>query len=214
MADRVVASQVCSSSQSAISALEAGVPTSLPSNPVSTLFAADIAHLRATVEKSHLSSDGDGIETLFWPAINAGFPNYELFWRQVVVPTTKRIENAPNAESRIKRRQGIADDLWFITYVNYSLFLNLVGAFEHLSQPLTFSVGNFYTHLASACDLAEEFLLRVHICVSECSGQTVEFSPLTKEEFSQKLDDWYDKEYTKKFPHSHAKGNAMLVHVP
>ncbi len=129
------------------------------------------------------------------------------------MPTTKRIENSPSPENRIQRREGILDDLWLITYVNYSLFLNLVGAFEHLSQPLTLSVGNFYTHLASACDLAEDFLLRVHVCISECSGETVTFSPLTKGEFSQRLDDWYDKEYQKKYPHSHAKGKAMLIHV-
>jgi hypothetical protein len=129
------------------------------------------------------------------------------------VPTTKRIDDAPNAESRIERRDGIADDLWLITYVNYSLFLNLVGAFEHLSQPLTLSVGNFYTHLASACDLAEEFVRRVHLCVSECLGQAVAFNPLTKAEFSRRLDEWYDKEYQKKYSHSHAKGKAMIVHV-
>jgi hypothetical protein len=180
---------------------------------MSAVLAADMAQLRAAVENSHLSSDGDGIERLFWPVINDGFPNYERFWQQVVVPTTRRVDHTPDAERRIERRDGIADDLWLITYVNYSLFLNLVGAFEHLSQPLTLSVGNFYTHLASACDLAEEFLLRVHICVSECSGQNVAFTPLTKEEFSQRVGDWYDKEYTKKYPHSHAKGKAMLVHV-
>jgi hypothetical protein len=37
--------------------------------------------------------------------------------------------------------------------------------------------------------------------------------PLTKAEFSQKLDEWYEKEYQKKYPHSHAKGKPMLVHV-
>lgn len=34
----------------------------------------------------HLSNDRDRIEKLFWPAINDGFPNYERFWQQLVVP--------------------------------------------------------------------------------------------------------------------------------
>jgi hypothetical protein len=179
---------------------------------MATSLTIGVTQLRAVVENLHLSNDGDGNEQLFWPAINDGFPNYERFWQQIVVPTTKRIDNSLGAE-RIARREGIADDLWLITYVNYSLFLNLVGAFEHLSQPLTLSVGNFYTHLASACDLAEDFLLRVYLCVSECLGQPVEFTPLTKAEFSQRVDGWYDKEYQKKYPHSHAKGKAMIVHI-
>ncbi len=209
----VSASQVCCSGQSAISAIGSVAPTSAPAKSTPRPLIIALAHLRAAIGNLHLSNDGDGTEKLYWPAINDGFPNYERFWQQVIVPTTKRIENQPDAESRIERREGVVEDLWLITYVNYSLFLNLVGAFEHVSHPLTLSVGNFYTHLASACDLAEEFLLRVHLCVSECSGQAVAFSPLTKAEFFQRLDDWYDKQYEKKYPHSHAKGKTMLVHL-
>ncbi len=181
--------------------------------PIATPLTVVETHLRGSIANLHLSNDGDGNEKSFWPAINEGFSNYERFWQQVVVPTTKRIESPPEAQSRIERRAGVADDLWLITYVNYSLFLNLMAAFEHLSQPLTLSVGNFYTHLASACDLAEDFLLRVHLLVSECDGQAVTFAPLTRAEFSQHLEQWYEREYTKKYPHSHAKGKSMIVHV-
>ncbi len=189
------------------------MPTPVPFKRTPAPLTVAGTQLREAIGNLHLSNDGDGNERSFWPAINDGFPNYERFWRQLVVPTTKRIENPSNAERRVERREGVADDLWLITYVNYSLFLNLVGAFEHLSQPLSLSVGNFYTHVASACDLAEDFLLRAHMCVSECRGQPVAFNPLTKAEFCQKLDEWYEKEYQKKYPHSHAKGKAMLVHV-
>ena len=72
---------------------------------------------------------------------------------------------------RHERRREVADDLWAISYLNYSIFLNLVGAFEHLSQPVGFSLGSFYTHLASACDLVEDFLVRVHLPISECRGE-------------------------------------------
>jgi hypothetical protein len=191
---------------------EGAANTCLGASPAKVVIAEE--RLRAAVAAMHLSNDGDDNEKLYWPAINDGFPNYEEFWRWIVVPTTKRIESPPQPERRIERRDGIADDLWMITYVNYSLFLNLVGAFEHLSQPLTLSVGSFYTHLASACDLAEDFLLRVETCVAECRGRPLAFGPLTKEEFLQRQDEWYEKEYQKKYEHSHAKGKAMIVHVP
>ncbi len=94
-----------------------------------------------------------------------------------MAPATKRIENPPDPQLRIQRREGIAGDLRLIMYANYSLFLNLVGAFESLSQPLLLSVGNFYTHLASVCDLAEDFLFRVRTWAAECRGQPVTFDP-------------------------------------
>jgi len=83
-----------------------------------------VEELRSEVSKLYLHNDGDGIEQGYWPAINDGFPNYERFWRMLVVPTTRRIERV-RPEDRIKRREGIAEDLWLITYVNYSLFLAL-----------------------------------------------------------------------------------------
>jgi len=121
----------------------------------------------------HLASDGDGNERNFWPVINEQFPNYEILWRNVVVPTTRRIELPLGSERRHERRAGVTEDLWLIAYINYSVFLNIVGAFQHLAQPVMLSLGNFYTHLASACDLVEEFLLRVHLLICECRGEPV-----------------------------------------
>ena len=129
---------------------------------------------------------GDGNEQQYWPAINEQFPNYERFWQHLVVPMTKRIDLPPGSAGRHERRDNITDDLWNVSYINYSVFLNLVGAFEHLSQPVMLSVGNFYTHLASACDLAEEFLLRVHLLIAECRGEHVpELDPDTKRRIPQ-----------------------------
>lgn len=173
-----------------------------------------LGDLRRMVEELHLATDGDGNERNFWPAINEHFPNYETFWRYVVVPTTKRIEQPVGTDGRHERRAGIAEDLWLITYINYSVFLNLVGAFEHLAQPLMLSLGNFYTHLASACDLAEEFLLRVHLLICECRGEPVpELAPDSKDEFLKKLDAWYEREYARAYEIYHRKGRDMLVRV-
>ena len=40
-----------------------------------------------------------------------------------------------------------------------------------------------------------------------------ELDPDTKDEFLNKLDRWYDKEYAKAYEHHHRKGNAMIVRL-
>jgi hypothetical protein len=112
------------------------------------------------VGELHLATDGDGNERAYWPSIYEQFPNYERFWRYLVVPTTKRIDLPLGSENRHHRREGIAEDLWRITYINYSLFLNLAYASDHLRFPRNSSFANFYTHLGSVCDLAQKFPLR------------------------------------------------------
>jgi hypothetical protein len=97
------------------------------------------------------------------PILNERFPNCERFWQQVFIPITKRIERPSDASDRIARRESIAEELWGISYLNFSLFLQLAAAYDHLGMPVGSSFGDFYTHLGSACDLAEDFLLAVHI---------------------------------------------------
>jgi|SRR5579859_2249997 len=170
--------------------------------------------LREAIASLHLANDGDGMERAYWPAINENFPNYELFWRDLVVPMTKRIDLPMDSPGRHERRDHVADDVWAASYINYSVFLNLVGAFEHLTQPLSLSLGNFYTHLASACDLAEEFLFRVHLLVSKCRGDQIpDLDPHSKEEFLQQLGEWYENKYAKAYDLYHKKGKTMIVHV-
>jgi hypothetical protein len=196
-------------------------PTSgaVTSSPLSFATAPEVrkrtpAEIRDAIAHLHLATDGDGNEQQYWPAINEHFPNYEFFWRDLVVPMTRRIDLPIGSPSRHERREHIADDLRSVSYINYSVFLNLVGAFEHLTQPLSLSLGSFYTHIASACELAEEFLLRVHRLISECLGErTPELEPLSKEEFLKQLDGWYDREYAKAYEHYHKKGKEMIVRV-
>jgi hypothetical protein len=127
---------------------------------------------------------------------------------------TTRIEFPPNDPRRYQRRDNIANDLWDISYINYSVFMNLVGAYQHLAQPVMLSVGNFYTHLASACDLAEEFLLRVCIMIAHCRGDAVpELDPDTKEQFLAKAGTWYEEHYTRNYRHYHQRGRDMLVRI-
>jgi hypothetical protein len=174
----------------------------------------DIKSVRATVSALQLATDGDDYEKRYWAALRDHFPNYETFWRDLVTPMTRRIDLPVGAKGRHERREHIAEDLWEISYINYSIFLNLSGAHEHLTQPVPLSLGNFYTHLASACELAEEFLLRVHRLVSECRGTPIpELAPLPKQVFLDECATWYDTHYKKAYEHYHQKGKKMMVPV-
>jgi hypothetical protein len=138
---------------------------------------------RATAEL-HLADDGDSNERKYWAAINEAFPNYELFWQRLVVQMTRRIELPRDSPARSERRNLLADDVWRVSYVNYSLFLHLAYASDHLALLLESSFGDFYTHLDSVCDLAEDFLLAVHLLVSECHNAPVPvLQGLSREEF-------------------------------
>src|ERR1700693_5596033 len=53
-----------------------------------------LQEIQKSITDLHLATDGDGNEQQYWPAINEHFPNYEHFWRHLVVPMTKRILSA------------------------------------------------------------------------------------------------------------------------
>ena len=87
--------------------------------------------LQRAIGELHLADDGDGNERKYWAAINEAFPNYERFWQRLVVPMTRRIELPRNSPDRPERRDFLADDVWRISYLNYSLFLHLAYASDH-----------------------------------------------------------------------------------
>ena len=142
------------------------------------------------------------------------FPNCELFWKHFIVPMTKRVEVPLGAPGFIDRR-GVADDLWNISYVHYSFFLHLTYAFGHLSLPLQSSLVNFYTHLGSACDLAEDFLLSFYLLFLECrQKESPVLQQMSKDEFLAIASNWYDKSYSKVYDDYHSKGKAKTIGLP
>src|SRR5262249_3267656 len=77
------------------------------------------------------------------------------------------------------------------------------------------SFGDFYTHLGSVCDLAEDFLLSVHLCVAASVGQPVPLlEGLNKVEFLSQAEAWYDRHYTQAYEHYHKKGKAKALYLP
>ena len=48
--------------------------------------------LRDTIARLHFANDGDSYERQYWPLVMERFPNSERFWRDLVVPLTRRID--------------------------------------------------------------------------------------------------------------------------
>ncbi len=87
-------------------------------------------------DKQQLAQHGDSTERYAATSLNivSNFPNYEKFWRYHVCPTTTR----PTA---ITYREGVADIISVITQRNYTIFIYLVEALDHLNILQTGELG-------------------------------------------------------------------------
>lgn len=168
------------------------------------------------ISKTHFANDGDSYERLYWTFFKERFPNCETFWRYFVVPLTKRIEvEIKDPNERIRSREGISEDIKDIASFHYSMFLNLIYSYDHLQNFRLSSFEDFYTHLASACDLAEEFLLKAYLLILECTDQKSEIlQELKKEDFLKISERWYDDNYSKVYEDYLKKGKSATIKLP
>jgi hypothetical protein len=172
-----------------------------------------LSEINDIISKTYFGNDGDPFEKVYWPLLKERFPNCEAFWRYFVVPYTNRIES-PTKE-RIRPREGISEDIERIVSVHYSMFMNLIYAYDHLQNFRLSSFEDFYVHLGSACDLAEDFLLRVHLLILECRSQKSEIlQELTKNDFSKLAEEWYDNNYAKVCENYLKKGKRPHIEIP
>ncbi len=176
----------------------------------------DTNHIQKLVSEMSFAKNGDNNEHKYGSTFKNQFPNCELFWQQIIVPVTNRIDpTKTQGWEQIKRRVGVSDDVLNMIYLHYTIFLHLVYAFDHLSNPRISSFVNFYTHLGSICDLAEDFLLQIYLIVNECKNCT---SPLLqemkKEAFIEIAGKWYDKKYPEFYENYHKKGKSSPIHIP
>lgn len=174
--------------------------------------------LRDMISKTYFANDGDSYERVYWTFLKERFPNCETFWRYFVVPSTKRIEAEFSASNkRIHPREGISEDIIDITSFHYSMFMNLIYSYEHLNkfESMLSSFEDFYIHLGSACDLAEEFLLKTYLLILECRGQRSEIlQELKKEDFLKLAEKWYDDKYSKVYENYLKKGKPSPMKLP
>jgi hypothetical protein len=169
-------------------------------------YRISLDNLKEILSNRTFENDGDSNEKKYWSFLKTGFPNAEIFWRNILVPITKRIEiETVDPNERIRTRDGVTEDLRDIATFQYSMFLNLAYAYEHLLTFGSSSFENFYMHLASACDLAERFLTNIYTIILECTGEKSEaMEKMTGEEFMEVVKSWY-RDYSKQHDHSYNK---------
>ena len=93
--------------------------------------------------------------------------------------------------------------------------MQLAYAGWHLRLPAVSSFANFYAHLGSVCDLAEDFLFHIYLLVLDCRDkQSPTLQGLSKEEFLKRASEWYDKSYLRIYENYHSKGKGSPLHLP
>jgi len=106
----------------------------------------------------NLSEHGDIEERTWWAEIGPNFPNYEVFWREYIVPLTCRRLNPSNIFVRPRIPKHLRD----LVNSHYSVFLQLSSSYHVLESPdaLTTQRGiyDFYSHLCSVKDMVQRFL--------------------------------------------------------
>jgi hypothetical protein len=149
-----------------------------------------------TIKKTYFANDGDYYEKSYWPLLKDRFPNCEDYWRHFVVPITKRMEaNVTDQRKRTLPREHVSEDILDLASLHYSIFMHLVCGYDHVMNPRLSSFEDFYSHLAAACDLAEDFLLGAQLLALECTGGRAGVSQLAKREDPQKLaEDRYESQ--------------------
>jgi hypothetical protein len=176
-------------------------------------YEISLSSLRKIIRLARFASFGDDAERTYWPLFKERFPNCELFWQLYAVPTSKRLELKPGEPGFANRRDGISKDFWTIQLRHYSLFLQFIYASCHLKLTAPSSFADFYSHLGTACDLAEDILLSSYLMILDFKGmQSPILQRLSKEEFLKIAGDYYDKQYSRMYENYHSKGRNAPLH--
>jgi len=172
-----------------------------------------LTKIKDIISKTHFANDGDSYERLYWTFLKERFPNCETFWRYFIVPFTKRIEfEIKDPNEKIRPREGISEDIKNVVSFHYSMFLNLIYSYDHLRHFKLSSFEDFYTHLGSACDLAEDFLLKTYLLILESTDQKNDIlQKLNKEDFLKLAEKWYEDKYSKAYENFLKTGKPIAL---
>ena len=125
----------------------------------------DIDNLLTITKETSFDNDGDNDEKRFGHQVIDKFPRCEEFWKLFIVPMTKRIDPKIDKSNtdRIRKRKSVENDLYEIAIFHYSAFVKLIYAYDHLNNLKPSSFEEFYVHIASCCDIVEEFFLKIYL---------------------------------------------------
>jgi hypothetical protein len=168
------------------------------------------------VENSTFVNDGDGYEKKYSYLFENLFPNNEKLWKYFVVPYTKRIiiENKDDI-NRIIPRDNISEDIIYIGSLNYSIFLRLVYAHDHINNSNISSLEDFYYHLGTICDLAEDLLIKIYLLIINCKSMHSDvLQKLEKNDFLDIASQWFEENYHLTYEHYLNKGKFIPIKLP
>jgi len=76
------------------------------------------------LDRFELGKHGDRHEREFWPFLSTRFPSYEVLWRRLIVPLTRRVEleATDDPQSWIRLRDGIPERYERVSMAHYSVF--------------------------------------------------------------------------------------------
>lgn len=170
----------------------------------------EFTKLKSLVSESSYKINGASTEKALADYLSKDFINSENYWKLFIVPATVRICQPSFQEDITAVRQGVAQELRDIGSYHYSIFLNLINA---QMQATSFEL--FYFYLGVTCDLVEEFLQKVYFLILDCTSN---ISPilekLSKAEFLQIAEEWYEKNYSELHEHYFSKGKANPIKIP
>ena len=171
--------------------------------------------LKNLLANASFQDNGDYYEKLFGQRINPYFPNSERFWRDYIIPATRRIENYPESLSKdVRFRINIDSILQEISAIHYSMFLNLGYAHIHAETKLISYVEDVYIHLGSACDLAETLIEKIYFLITTCRGEKIKIlEKLSREDFLNLAGTWYDERYPTLYEHYLSKGKMQRINI-
>lgn len=164
---------------------------------------------------------GDSREREYGPRLRTNFVNCERFWQQCVFPSTERVTRYPEYYPLdIAYRPDVDERVVDIATLHYSMLSHLGFAWEHVSRAGTELQSaswfeDFYVHLVSACDLAEELMEKFYLLLLHCRAQPADtLERLTRDQFLALAGEWYDESYHKVAEHYLAKGRGLPIELP
>ncbi|PWH12856.1 MAG: hypothetical protein DDG59_15310 [Anaerolineae bacterium] len=144
-----------------------------------------------------LQEHGDYYEQKYWYLVKDTFPNYEIFWKDFIVPLTKRGESGG-----IDLRENIHCK-WLIelAMAHYTVFYHLTVAedlrLKFVKNEYEFSEHVFY-HLSSATEMVERLLFTLDRLVSDLN-ETDSIQQYSSDNITTKAQDYSKKRLSERF---------------
>lgn len=169
--------------------------------------------LEKTINQSAFTKNGDSYEQDYAELVIGNFPRCEEFWKEFIVPITRRIEMPDGKLEDIIRFRGRVDSqLMSIASIHYSIFMHLVYAHLHFEMQTPSMIEDIYAHLATVCDLAETLIEKWHLLLLKCQGQPSNIiQALSRDDFLVIAGKWYDDNYAQSYEYYYSKGKFKSI---